>query len=87
MFRSKNKDHFVSTALWVDKDSAKNIQNGHPKNSKWPPNCLKMFFRGEKDSDKKNKEHFVSTALWVDKDSANKIKMAQREIQNGCQIV
>ena len=31
----KNKDPFVSTALWADKYSAK-------KNSKWPPEKFKM---------------------------------------------
>ena len=31
---SQNKDHFVSTALWVDQKSA--------KNSKWPPTKFKL---------------------------------------------
>ena len=41
----------------------KKNQNGHWKNSKWPPNCLKVIFRGEKRLISKTKDHFVSTAL------------------------
>ena len=65
----------------------KKLQNGRGKNSKWPQDCLKVIFRGEKRIRSKNKNHFVSTALWVDKDSTKKFKMATGKIKNGHLIV
>ena len=71
-------DQKTNTALFPQlcekiKIPQKKIQNGRQKNSKWPPSCLKVIFRGEKRLRWKNKDHFISTVLWVNKNSVKKI--------------